>query len=608
MAYDDVLANLSEVDDERLSTAHGEITGRINELRPKVSDRSLTNDELTELQSLTDTFGQVNGEVQTRQQRRDEAYAAIDETVAQVPDPAAEGEQPAEEQPTAEGEQPEEPVEEQPAAGENASESAAEAAPTSQEQPVAAAASNPPIGSIGRQAPEQPSRQAPQPTVAITAAADVSGFTAGGTVEPTQVGQAFSNRMRSLSAIASRHGNGEQVPVVTLTASGVPDERRLLRNDWAGNTRRMDQVTSRTAITAAGGLCAPLAIDYSYGTIGVQDRPIRDSLPGFQAERGGIQYRRDLSPVTDTSATGPRSATDTWSMDDDVAAADPDVTPPKTKGLWVVDCPDTETAEVEALTLQLEFSNVTSRFDPETLQANTDAAMIWHARFAEQYLLEKLQTLSKTMTSGQVLGATRDLLVTLDKVQAYYRSVHRLNANIQLRAILPMWAKALMRADITRAMSFSLETLNVTDSVIDAWFGSRNVTPVWHLDGGDEQAAVEYSAGPPEVSAVPGIEAQQYVLAEPSAQGLTVPNFPAQVDFLLHAEGHFTHLDGGTLDLGIVRDSDLIERNRYRQFSETWEGVAARGVEALRVVADVLPTGGMSGTVEPASAGTTVGA
>lgn len=603
MAYDDVLTNLGEVDDERLNSAHGEITGRINELRPRVADRSLTNDELTELQSLTETFGQVNGEVQTRQQRRDDAYAAIDETVSQVPDPAAETEQPADTEapgePAAEAEQPGEPQAEQPAP-EPQNESAAEAAPSTQEQPVAAAASNPPIGSIGRSTGEQPARQTERPTVAITAAADVSGFTAGAPLEVGQVGQAFANRMRSLSAIASRHGNGEQVPVITLTASGVPEERQLARNDWAGNTRRMDQVTSRTAIVAAGGLCAPLAIDYSYGTIGVQDRPIRDSLPGFQAERGGIQYRRDLSPVTNTAVDGPRSATGLWSMADDEAQGDPAVTDPPTKGLWIVDCPDTETAEVEALTLQLEFSNVTSRFDPETLQANTDAAMIWHARFAENYLLGKLQDLSKLMLSEQVLGATRDLLFTLDAVQAYYRSVHRLSANIQLRAILPAWARTMIRADMARAMSFGTETLNVTDAMIDAWLGSRNLTPVWHLDG-DAVAQEGTAIEEPPTAGTPDIAAQQYTLAaDGGANGTPVPQFPAQVDFLLHAEGHFTHLDGGTLDLGIVRDAELIERNRYRQFSETWEGVAARGVEALRVVANVTPSGAMSGTSEAA--------
>ncbi|MDN5919007.1 MAG: hypothetical protein L0I76_28590, partial [Pseudonocardia sp.] len=133
MAHEDVLARLSEVDDEQLNTAHGEITGRINDLKPKVADRSLTPDELTELQALTDTFKQVGGEVTKRTEARDQAYAAIDETVAQVPDP--EGEKPAEEQPAAEGEQaPESQAEqtEQPAEGEQATQTAAPAEATAQ--------------------------------------------------------------------------------------------------------------------------------------------------------------------------------------------------------------------------------------------------------------------------------------------------------------------------------------------------------------------------------------------------------------------------------------------------------------------------------------------
>lgn len=589
MAYDDVLANLAEIDDDKLTSAHDEITGRIRELKPKVADRSLSPDELTELQALSDTYKQVGGEVTKRGEARDQAYAAIDETVAQVPD----GEQPDEQAGAETAEQPAEP--EQPADGDTQSEPAAQAAPTQQEQPVAAAASNPPIGTIGRQNPErQPATD--RPTVAITAAADVAGFTAGGTVDSEQVGQAFANRMRSLAAIKGRGGNGEMVPVVTLTASGVPDDRQLTRNDWATNTRRMEAVASPRAIVAAGGLCAPLAIDYSYGTIGVQDRPIRDSLPGFQAERGGIQYRRDLSPVTDTAADGPRSATGTWSNDDDAAVLPQGQVQPKTKAVWIVDCPDTETAEVEALTLQMEFSNVTSRFDPETLQANTDAALIWHSRFAENWLLAKLQAESKVMTSTDVLGAVRALLYTLDKVQSYYRSVHRLSANIPLRAVMPAWAMALCRADMARAMQTSnLDQLAISDAQVNAWFSSRNITPVWHLDGSD--TAQTEAVGPP---FVPGIAAQQYTLATGTGE-IPVPNFPAQVDFLLHTEGHFVHLEGGTLDLGIVRDSELVDRNRYRQFSETWEGVATRGVEALRVVADVAPTGESAGTVDTAA-------
>lgn len=584
MAYDDVLADITNVDDERLNSAHTEITERINQLRPKVADRSLTPDELAELQGrdgqpgLAELYQQVNGEVQGRQQRTDEAYQAAEATLADVPDPnaePAEGEQPAEAEAAEQAETPEPGQQEQ-----AATDTAADAAQSTQGQPVAAAASTPPVGAISRQnTPATPA--APPVQVAVTAS--------GKEIEFGQVGEQIARRLSALQK--DYRSDGEQLHCVSIVASGVPEERKLYRNQLGTNVAKLDAVTAPAAITAAGGLCAPLAIDYSYGVIGVQGRPVRDSLPGFQAERGGIQYRPDLSPVTNVATDGPRSATGHWTMADDVAAEDPtDVGAPR-KAVWIVDCPDTTTAEVEAITLQVEFSNVTSRFDPETVQANQAAALMWHDRHCENWLLDKLKTLSKTVTSAQVLGATRDMLVTLDRTQAYYRSVHRLSANQQLRAIMPSWVRHLIRADLARGMSLDpMASLAITDEQIDSILRTRNLNPVWHLDGKDTSTAA--ITGPP---AVPAVPAQQYTLA---ANNAAVPDFPTVVDMLLHTEGHFQHLDGGTLDLGIVRDSDLIERNRYREFTETWEGVAARGVEALRLVASVRPTGETAGTID----------
>lgn len=577
MAWDDVLADLANIDDEKLTTAHGEIVGRINELRPKAKDRTLTDDELTELQGLSETYQQVNGQVTERQQRRDEAYNAADAALADIPDPAAETEEPAE----AEGAEGEEP-ERKPQPSDTPAEGAEQAT-----QPVAASggAKVPPLGRTGRAAPRQ--AKPPAPVVQI-------GITAGGEkIEFDQIGDRISTRLGRLEK--NYAADGEQLTVVQLRASGVPEDRRLKRSEAAQNTIKLDKVASETAIVAAGGLCAPLAIDYSYETIGVQGRPIRDSLPGFQAERGGIQFRPNVSPVTNTAANGPRSATGHWTMADDVAAADPAGTGYKRKALWVVDCPATTTAEVEAITLQTEWSNVTSRFDPETVQANQAAALIWHDRHCENWLWGKLAALSKVMTSAQVLGATRDVLVTLDRAQAYLRSVHRLSANLPLRAILPSWVRHLLRADLARAMSLTpTEALGITDDQIDGFLRTRSLNPVWHLDGKDSTTAAV--TGPP---AIPEVPAQQYLLASP---GTAVPNFPTKIDMLLHPEGHFQHLDGGTLDIGIVRDSDLIERNRYREFTETWEGVAARGVEALRLIATVAPTGESAGTIDVATA------
>src|SRR5688500_3487290 len=126
---------------------------------------------------------------------------------------------------------------------------------------------------------------------------------------------------------------------------------------------------------------------------------------------------------------------------------------------------------------------MTSRLDPEWADSVLQAQRVAHARFSENDLLTKITTGSKALYTTRLLGATRDILVTLDKVTAYYRNVHRLGT-VALRAILPLWSRNLMRADITRQMvGDGLEALAVVDSVIDEWFARRNVNVTWHLDG-----------------------------------------------------------------------------------------------------------------------------
>jgi len=59
----------------------------------------------------------------------------------------------------------------------------------------------------------------------------------------------------------------------------------------------------------------------------------------------------------------------------------------------------------------------------------------------------------------------------------------------------------------------------------------------------------------------------------------------------LFAEGTFLFLDGGTLDLGIIRDSTLVGTNDYKMFVETFEGIAKVGVESVQVTSTIQING-----------------
>jgi hypothetical protein len=72
-------------------------------------------------------------------------------------------------------------------------------------------------------------------------------------------------------------------------------------------------------------------------------------------------------------------------------------------------------------------------------------------------------------------------------------------------------------------------------------------------------------------------------------------DFPDVVESYVFPEGSVQFLDGGTLDLGVVRDSRTNAANRYETFVETFEGVAKRRGDLYAVRSTLQPTGTASG-------------
>lgn len=451
----------------------------------------------------------------------------------------------------------------------------------------------------GRQSARSRDRQ-PEPLRArqvVVAAADLgSGISSGqqfDSVDPLV--EAFDRRRQSIAGV--KGGNGEKIAVLSIQTT-YPDER-ILTDDAALNRQRIRAASStraivaagdvqraRGAVVAAGGLCAPVETVYDIEVLGSTARPVRDALLGFQTSRGGIQFRRP--PVFQDSE--PEGGFRVWTLADDEAQNDDTVADPDPKPCLPVWCPDMDTAYIEGIPLCLTFSNITARFDPESTAANIRATQIAHARFLENRLMTKIANGSKTLTSPAVVSAARDLLVMADKTIAYFRNRHRLEDAVPLRHVLPRWARDMIRADLTRGMAGDLEALAVADAEINAWFARRNVNITWHLDG---RGATTAGAG--EVA----MPAQFYADAPDNG---VLPGFPDAVESLIWSEGDWTYLNGGNLDLGVVRDSTLNAQNQYKTFAEQFEGLASRGVEPLRVVAGAQPTGAVVGTVAPALA------
>ncbi len=415
------------------------------------------------------------------------------------------------------------------------------------EAPVTAAADNADNLNIEVPADRRPVAQASVAPVAITAGADIPGYTAGSSMtDMNDVASAFEKRIHALRRVNG--GDGEQHIVASITTQ-YPEER-VLSTDAESNWKKIQAVTGPEALVASGGHSTPFEVKYDIFGIGTTARPLKDALPKFQADRGGIRF------VTPPVLSSYANAVGIWT-----AANDSAETPsPASKLSLTVSAATENTVATDAVTLQLQFGNLMTRAYPELIARHNELGLIQHAREAEGQILTRLTALSTAVTSTSLIGVARDFLVQLGRAAANYRGRHRLEADAPLRVIAPAWIKDAMVADLALAAPGD-STLNAA-AEIDGYIASRNINMTYHIDDFTD------------------------------AQGASAMNeFADTFVWYMFAEGTFLFLDGGTLDLGVIRDSTLVGTNDYKMFVETFEGVAKVGVESLKVTSTISVNG-----------------
>ncbi len=394
-------------------------------------------------------------------------------------------------------------------------------------------------------------------------------------------GDAFGDKWELAEAMAhtlSSLGDGWHGKTIVASADWrdqYPESRKL--NDSLGDCeRKLDAVCGLQALVATGGICQPVNVDYSLGTWATADRPIRDALVQYEATRGGIRY------VVPPDIAEWEAATGIWTESTDAEPGS------ATKPVKAMVCGEEKIVYIAAVSTRISYGNMQARFAPEQVAANTDLAAAAAARKAENRLLELLEEVAlKDITTAQVLGGFRDLLTAIDVVGANYRQTHRIPPETMLCVCLPEWVKVMAKDDMARESAHQQGTdwnaLAVTDEQIEDVMKVHRVRPIWHLDGQAEPTSKHYPA-------------QTFTaVAEASA----VKKYPEKTAFYVWVDGSVQFLDGGRLDLGVVRDSTLDATNDFECFYETFEGLAARGFvnSVLQVVSTLCPSGASSGTV-----------
>jgi outer membrane biosynthesis protein TonB len=392
----------------------------------------------------------------------------------------------------------------------------------------------------------------------------VPGFTAGSELESyEQFGQAMAARVNTLLRLNG--GDGERVVIASIK-SDVPEDRTLSDTDPFKLMEKIEAVTSPdalvqsnpgTAIVASGGCCAPLVTRYDlWDDGGSTARPVRDSLAGFRADRGGIRFYPGPHLADIQGALG------FWTCADDTAA---DVANSATwKVCADIDCPAEQTAELQAITMCIKFGVLQTRIFPEVAAANTKLSTVAQARVADAALLAQIKAGSYAITdSGTAWGAVRDLMNAIGRASMYYRDRYRLQS-APLRAIMPAWVLEALRTDLLDAPDWGRpvgQHYGVSEDEIRSFFSARNINVTFALD-----------------SSAPATNGGGFFT---TATGNALPAWPTTVEWALFPEGAWLYLDGGSLDLGVIRDSTLVRVNDYMTFAETFEAAALIGGESL---------------------------
>jgi hypothetical protein len=429
---------------------------------------------------------------------------------------------------------------------------------------VTAAAETTPAAEVRRPAPVY--RRPPTPDAdrevqsedsskpVLIAASGVEGVRAGVHLDSFSLAKSMIDYVSRRSP-PTKHAHGVEEKLLVASAQfRFPDERRLIDGDHARNVEKIRAIGNPylgndgvRALVASGGLCAPLTPLYDIPDLAVDDRPVRDALPSFQAERGGISVP-SVSTIGDIT-----SAITVIEESGDQAGGTF-----ATKSCQDLTCPTWTDVAIGIISHCREYGNLNARAWPEGIAHENALTMAAHARTAEARLLDRIKALSINVTGGAAtLSAWSHFVYALTRTRASMRYVLRLDRNFRLRMLAPEWLPELL---ITDQVSAQFDRFMALEEA-SANLRSYGVEPTWYKD-------------------TPSTGTTQGFSAETAS---AIDDFPDIAQVALFPEGTFLHLDGGVLELGLVRDSTLNSTNDYQVFGETFENVARIGpVQAAR--------------------------
>lgn len=438
------------------------------------------------------------------------------------------------------------------------------------------------VASLSQVRERAPQARVPSATMAVTASVDIPGVAAGQSMPTLEaLGEAFRAKAKAIptTQYGDRGAPRHLVASVRNSFDHTVDDRTSaskVEELWHSMTQEGGKAD---ALLAGGGWCAPSEISYEFFNIADAPQGLID-LPTVGVSRGGIRYpvspaigdvffqAGGSNPATGMGGFGVAfsNASDPWlwTEADDIATVTGSVNKPTLR----VPCPTYAEDRLEAYGISLTAGNLTDDAYPEATQ---NFIRLLRAAYAHVINARLISLMVARSTGAIALGAAgkpalQTLLSGVELAAIDYRAKFGMREDAVLEVVLPMWALAVIRADL--AWRTNVERESVSNAQIQAWFSDRAVRAQfvsdWQVRG-----------------------AGQF-----GANGANMTAWPTSCDFLMYAAGTFLHGNGLQLDLGVIRDSVLNAENDFTAlWAEEAHLVAKVGHESRRYTATFAVNG-----------------
>lgn len=339
----------------------------------------------------------------------------------------------------------------------------------------------------------RPNRAASRQVV-ITAAADVQGFGAGqGLSDMGEVAKALMSRTkgfpkhnaRSAKSIRSANGGAEKIEKFgvasfgldfpeSLTAAGTPGAEYATMQEAIAQHRTAltatmdkDETITASALTAAGW-CAPSSIAYSYIADYVVDGLL--TMPEVSAPRGGLMV-----------TTGPERSSQGTALDDfGWTQTEAQAQARTVKTFETIVCPEFTDHRLDAAGYGYVIPLLTQKAYPELVADALKFADVLYAHRMNRRFISDIVAGSQAVAFSGYGPSFTDTLEALSLIAVAERRKWNLGENAVMEVKLPLFAKEVFRADMSRRAAVAFDS--VSDAQIAKHFSDRRLAVEYVAD------------------------------------------------------------------------------------------------------------------------------